>query len=219
MGQAHFSSQYTTSNDLTTYSYTRTNGRGATESRITCKNCKDGVVTSLLTFCDGHGKCFSQEWGPHLGDEPGCGDNTDATGPPCDGFNCDDYSYLPNGWTEALIMTGYGRAVGNGLATVMRGGPAVRFSAGSFRTCDEPAGMGCCSQGCNSCGSSGCGGCNTGCATGCGANIGHGYGMGYNSSMGMESASTTTSAAATTSAPAAAKPTSNIELKPLGAQV
>ena len=195
MGQAHFSSQYTTSNDLTTYSYTRTNGRGATESRITCKNCKDGVVTSLLTFCDGHGKCFSQEWGPHLGDEPGCGDNTDATGPPCDGFNCDDYSYLPNGWTEALIMTGYGRAVGNGLATVMRGGPAVRFSAGSFRNCDEPAGMGCCSQGCNSCGSSGCGGCG---------------GVEYSSAS---------SSVPSASAPAAAKPTSNIELKPLGAQV
>ena len=204
MGQAHFSSQYTTSKDLTTYSYTRTNGRGATESRITCKNCKDGVVTSLLTFCDGHGKCFSQEWGPHLGDEPGCGDNTDATGPPCDGFNCDDYSYLPNGWTEALIMTGYGRAVGNGLATVMRGGPAVRFSAGSFRNCDEPAGMGCCSQGCNSCGSSGCGGCGTG--------------MEY-SSMGKEYSSMSSSAVPSASAPAAAKPTSNIELKPLGAQV
>ena len=199
MGQAHFSSQYTTSNDLTTYSYTRTNGRGATESRITCKNCKDGVVTSLLTFCDGHGKCFSQEWGPHLGDEPGAGDNTDATGPPCDGFNCDDYSYLPNGWTEALIMTGYGRAVGNGLATVMRGGPAVRFSAGSFRNCDEPAGMGCCSQGCGSCGSSGCGGCG-----GCGMD----YGM-VSSSASVPSSS----------APVAAKPTSNIELKPLGAQV
>ena len=212
MGQAHFSSQYTTSNDLTTYSYTRTNGRGATESRITCKNCKDGVVTSLLTFCDGHGKCFSQEWGPHLGDEPGCGDNTDATGPPCDGFNCDDYSYLPNGWTEALIMTGYGRSVGNGLATVMRGGPAVRFSAGSFRTCDEPAGMGCCSQGCNSCGSSACGGCTTGygCNT-CGSSSCGGCGMG----MGLVSSTTP----ASTSAPAAAKPTSNIELKPLGAQV
>ncbi len=136
------------------------------------------MVTSLLTFCDGHGKCFTQEWGPHLGDEPGAGDNTDSTGPPCDGFNCDDYSYLPNGWTEALIMTGYGKAVGNGLATVMRGGPAMKYSAGTFNDC---CGSGCGSYGCSSCGSE-----------------------------------SSVSAAPASAAP---KATSNIELKPLGAQV
>jgi hypothetical protein len=197
MGQAHFSSQYTTSNDLTTYSYTRTNGRGATESRITCKNSKDGVVTSLLTFSDGHGKCFTQEWGPHLGDEAGAGDNTEATGPPCDGFNCDDYSYLPNGWTEALIMTGYGKAVGNGLATVMRGGPALKYSAGSFRDCNS---MGLSSSCCPT-------PCNTGCAplqpvsSCCGGSspyVGGGV-------SGISSG--------------AAPKSSSIELKPLGAQV
>lgn len=78
--------------DLCTMSYTRTNGKGAVESRITCKNCLDGTVTSLLTFSDGVGHCFTQEWGPHVGDENGCGDNTHTK----DGFNCEDYSSLPN---------------------------------------------------------------------------------------------------------------------------
>ena len=129
-------------------SYTRTNGKGAVESRITCKNCLDGTVTSLLTFSDGVGHCFSQEWGPHVGDECGCGDNTDDTTPPKDGFNCEDYSYLPNGWTDAIILSGSGKSIGNGLDT-------ARGDYGPYRT----GGYGC-NTGCNT-------DCNTGCNTGC----------------------------------------------------
>lgn len=140
---AQYSSQYTSTGDLCTMSYTRTNGKGAVESRITCKNCLDGTVSSLLTFSDGVGHCFTQEWGPHVGDENGCGDNTDDTTPPKDGFNCEDYSYLPNGWTDAVILSGSGVSVGSGLVTANGGYPLYAGQYSSY------------------------GGCNTGCNTGC----------------------------------------------------
>ena len=83
-------------------------------------------------------------------------------------------------------MTGYGKAVGNGLATVMRGGPAMKYSAGTFNDC---------------CGDNyGCG--DSSCSVGC--------------SSGAETVSYAAHQHPAASAP---KPTSNIELKPLGAQV
>ena len=111
----HYSSQYTSTGDMCTFSYTRTNGKGGVESRITNKNCMDGTVSSLLTFSDGVGHCFTQEWGPHVGDADGNGDNTNDTTPPKDGFNCENYDYLPCGWTDALILSGSGKTVGYGL--------------------------------------------------------------------------------------------------------
>ena len=68
-----------------------------------------------MTFSDGQGKCFTQEWGPHVGDEPGAGDNTFDTTAPKDGFNCGDYSYLPPNWSESVILSGAGKSVGAGL--------------------------------------------------------------------------------------------------------
>lgn len=112
----HYSSAYTQTGKLTTYSYTRSNGLGAVESRITCKNEIEGVyVTSLNTFSDGLGRAFTQEWGPHVGDCPGAGDNTCDTTAPKDGFNVGDYSHLPMGWSEAVILTGAQKPVGGGL--------------------------------------------------------------------------------------------------------
>ena len=152
---------------------------------------RDGTVTSLLTFCDGQGKCFTQEWGPHLGDEPCSGDNTESPGPPCDGFNQEDYSYLPNGWTEALVLTGSGAHVGNGFATCARG--TGNYLAGGSPT--YPCTTGCQAKaGCTSCG---------------------GYGYGCNNCAAPATVPVTTPApvVSTTSR------TSTIELKPLGAQV
>lgn len=194
--------------DLTTYSYTRTNGKGATESRITTKNNKDCTVTSLLTFCDGKGKAFSQEWGVHVGDDCFLGDNTEAPGPPCDGFNDENFCHLPTGWSEALIMSGAGRPVGNGLATIMRGPfpathvigdcngcPAFQTAAGPFA--EVPVGGACAQMApCFECPK------NVGPCTGCTACDG----------------ATPASAPAPAAAPAP-KPISPIELKPLGAQV
>jgi len=192
--------------DLTTYSYTRTNGKGATESRITTKNNKDCTVTSLLTFCDGKGKAFSQEWGVHVGDDCFLGDNTEMQGPPCDGFNDENFCHLPTGWSEALVMTGSGRPVGNGLATIMRGPfpathsigdcagcPAFQSAAGPFA--EVPVGGMCAKMAPDfSCGGAPVSPCNPSCGG--------------------------PATAAASSAPASApKPISPIELKPLGAQV
>ena len=153
---------------------------------------RDGTVTSLLTFCDGQGKCFSQEWGPHLGDEPCSGDNTESPGPPCDGFNKEDYSYLPNGWTEALILSGSGGHIGDGFATCARGTGNYTGVGGSPT---YPCTTGCEPRGCQSCG---------------------GYGYGCNN-CGSSVPTSVPSVAPTVTTTTTRM--SNIELKPLGAQV
>ena len=119
--------------ELTTFSYTRSNAKGAVESRITSKNCLDGTTCSLLTFCDGQGKCFTQEWGPHVGDEPGAGDNTFDTSAPKDGFMCGDYNYLPEGWNEAVIFTGAGSSNRQFNGLVKADGGAIKGPNKNFR--------------------------------------------------------------------------------------
>ena len=105
------------------------------ESRITNKNCLDGTVSSLLTFSDGVGHCFTQEWGPHVGDCDGAGDNTHDTTPPKDGFNCENYDYLPCGWTDAIILSGSGKTVGGGLERANGAYPVYGSSNGCSTGC------------------------------------------------------------------------------------